>query len=79
MKYGFIRAHAGHLPVAHQCRLLGVPRSGYYDWRDQSARVIPAIGSHILGRQQAHGVSHGVEFPRPVMGGSTGLHHDGNR
>ena len=32
MKYGFIRDHAGRWPVIHLCRLLGVPRSAYYDW-----------------------------------------------
>ena len=41
MKYGFIRAHAGHWPVVHLCRLLGVPRSAYYDWRDQPCKVFP--------------------------------------
>lgn len=41
MRYGFIRDHAGRWPVVHLCRLLGVPRSAYYDWRDQPGRVIP--------------------------------------
>ena len=41
MKYGFIREHVGHWPVAHLCGLLGVPRSGYYDWRGQRGKVIP--------------------------------------
>jgi len=41
VKYGFIRDHAGRWPVVHQCRLLGVQRSTYYDWCDRPCRVIP--------------------------------------
>ena len=41
MKYGFIRDHARRWPVVHQCRLLGVQRSAYYDWRSQPCKVIP--------------------------------------
>lgn len=41
MKYGFIRAQADHYSVNMLCRLLGLPRSAYYDWRDQPGRVIP--------------------------------------
>jgi putative transposase len=41
VKYGFIREHAGRWPVVHQCRLLGVQRSAYYDWREQPCKVFP--------------------------------------
>ena len=41
MKYAFIWDHAGRWPVVHLCRLLGVPRSAYYDWRERPDRVIP--------------------------------------
>ena len=33
MKYACIEAHAEMLGVARLCRLLGVARSGYYDWQ----------------------------------------------
>lgn len=41
MKYAFIQQHASEFPAAAQCRVLGVSRSGYYDWckRPESARM----------------------------------------
>jgi len=41
VKYGFIQQHEGDWPVVHLCRLLGVQRSAYYDWRDKPNKVIP--------------------------------------
>jgi putative transposase len=40
VNYGFIRQHAEHWPVVHLCRLLGLQRSAYYDWRDRPGTVI---------------------------------------
>jgi hypothetical protein len=32
VKYVFIKAHRGEFDTAVMCRLLGVSRSGFYDW-----------------------------------------------
>lgn len=53
MKYAFIHDHANHWPVYHQCRLLGVQRSAYYDWRDQPCKVIPPVELALRRRMKA--------------------------
>jgi len=42
VKYRFIRAHAGRYGAKRLCEVIGVSRSGYYDWlgREPSAREI---------------------------------------
>jgi len=42
VKYGFIQDHAGDYPVNLLCRMLGVQRSAWYDWRARPGKVIPA-------------------------------------
>ena len=53
MKYAFIREHAGRWPVTHQCRLLRVQRSAYYDWRDRPCKVIPPKELSLRRRMKA--------------------------
>ena len=50
MKYAFIQRHAEQFPIARQCALLGVSRSGYYEWRGrpESHR---AAGDRRLSRE----------------------------
>ncbi len=49
MKYGFIRAQADRYPVNLLCRLPGLRRSAYYEWRDQPGRVIPPQEQTLRG------------------------------
>ena len=53
MKYAFIRGHAARWPAVHLCRLLGVPRSAYYDWRQGSGQVIPPAELALRQRMKA--------------------------
>ena len=53
MKYAFIRDHAKRWPVVHTCRLLGIKRSSYYDWRKRLAKVIPADELVLRRRMKA--------------------------
>lgn len=41
MKYRFIERHRARYPVNMMCRILGVPRSAYYDWRERRVVVPP--------------------------------------
>ena len=49
MKFQFIRAHAGTWPVSVMCRMLGVSRSGYYDWRDRPPSMRMTANAVLLG------------------------------
>ena len=53
MKYGFIRDHAGNYPVTLLCRLLGVQRSPYYEWRAQPCKIIPEEELALRRRMKA--------------------------
>lgn len=56
MKFSFIEQHASTWPVNLMCRMLGVSRSGYYDWcvRAPSARTTANLALlHDVRRLQA--------------------------
>jgi len=53
MKYAFIRDHVNHWPVVHQCRLLGVSQSAYYDWLNRPCKIIPAEELALRRRMKA--------------------------
>jgi transposase InsO family protein len=42
VSYAFIREHVAAFPIQVMCEVLGVSRSGYYDWarRPESARAV---------------------------------------
>lgn len=53
MKYVFIRAHEGQFSVQRMCRVLQVPRSGYYAWRGRSPSTREQANQALLMLIQA--------------------------
>ena len=57
MRYAFIEDHRATWPIAIQCRVLVVSRSGYYEWRrrparerDEASRVVDGADSEVSRR-----------------------------
>jgi len=63
VKYAFIRRHARLFKVARMCAVLGVSRSGYYEWRDrpesrratQDRQLLHSIRTVHLQSREAYG------------------------
>ena len=57
MSYAFIHDHVADYPIQVMCEVLGVSRSGYYDWvsRPESARAAAdrALAAEIRASHQA--------------------------
>jgi putative transposase len=50
VKYGYIETHAGRIGAARLCRLLGVARSGYYDWKARGESERSKQNGELLAR-----------------------------
>ena len=63
MKYAFIQRHAGRFRIARQCAVLGVSRSGYYEWRGrgqsrraaEDGQLLREIRAVHAGSREAYG------------------------
>ena len=67
MKFQFIRAHAGTWPVSVMCRMLGVSRSGYYDWRDRPPSMRTTANTVLLGDIRRIQARHSGRYGSPRM------------
>ena len=64
MRYAFIDDHRDHWPVAVQCDVLAVSRSGYYAWRNRApsptAQQRAALTEQIRQVHQASRATYGA-------------------
>ena len=67
MTYTFIREHAGCWPVQLMCRVLGVSRSGYYDWRDRPESPRTVANGALLGEIHRLKERHHNRYGSPRM------------
>ena len=67
MTYTFIREHAGCWRVQLMCRVLGVSRSGYYDWRDRPECPRTVANRALLGEIRRLKARHHNRYGSPRM------------
>ena len=61
MTYRWIKDNQKQFPVAVMCQVLGVSRSGYYDWKDRPQSARARRRTELVGPiTQAHAHSHGT-------------------
>ncbi|KZE17980.1 transposase [Sphingomonas hankookensis] len=67
MKFAFIEQHASTWPVNVMCRMLGVSRSGYYDWRGRAPSTRTTANLALLGDVRRLQARHQGRYGSPRM------------
>ena len=67
MKFAFIEQHASTWPVNVMCRMLGVSRSGYYDWRGRAPSARTTANLALLGDVRRLQARHQGRYGSPRM------------
>lgn len=73
MKFVFIEQHASTWPVNVMCRMLGVSRSGYYDWRGRAPSARTTANLALLGDMRRLQARHQGRYGSPRMHAAPGL------
>ena len=67
VKFAFIEQHASTWPVNVMCRMLGVSRSGYYDWRGRAPSARTTANLALLHHVRRLQVRHQGRYGSPRM------------
>gem|GEM_PF-59625 len=67
MKFAFIEQHASTWPVNVMCRMLGVSRSGYYDWRGRAPGARTTANLALIGDVRRLQERHQGRYGSPRM------------